>query len=128
MKIIHLAALSPLDFSNSVKKLIYGINREYYNLSLIYDNKGRYICGAVNVPFGVEFYNSSIRNFCRSNHGEKLVIKKFFNKGYNPKLRYNLYSIRIRNNRLVQGGKPCQMCTKMLKKVTPKFINKVYYL
>jgi hypothetical protein len=114
-------------FSHSVKKLLYGIHREYYNLSLIYDNKGRYVCGAVNVPFGVEIYNES-RNFLRSSHGEKLAIKKFFKKGYNPSLKYSLYSIRIRNNRLVLGGKPCSMCTKLLEKITPKFIQKVYYL
>ena len=78
------------------------------------------------MPFVLNCHTNS-RNFCRSLHAEKLAIKKFFKRGYNPNLTYTLFSIRIRNNRLVHGGKPCSMCTKMLEKISPRFIQNIYY-
>lgn len=108
--------------------------REYYNLSLIYTNRGRFICSELNHPF-LNFTRSE-RSFNRSLHGEKCALLKFLRlrRGRRGRVgevssseKYILFSVRIRNNKLVRGGIPCPMCRSLLEKVAGKYLDKVYY-
>ena len=103
-------------------------------MSLIYTDRGRFVCGETNQPF-VNFVKNE-RSFKRSLHGEKCALNKFLRLrrgkrgplgGLNSCEKYLLFSIRIRGNKIVKGGAPCPMCRSLLEKVVGKYIDKVYF-
>lgn len=108
-----------------MKKLVSDKSLHYSNIAVVTDLKNNIVLAASNINEKQE-YNSN-RPYFRSIHAEKNAVTKLKRRGLLRQGPYNLYSLRVRNNRIVKGGEPCCMCRKMLDSLSDIFPKIFYY-